>query len=473
MTSLRATDRCASRRLLLVTCTLAFLACREDSASTVEQVRIDLVDQLPVAEAAGKVERLDGDSPSAFRLYADSNVTYHFAVPAGARLVGEVIGSGDSLAQVLVETTDESGDRHSLLDAAIEDASWPLHADLSAYAGQMLRLRFSVNGGAPAGAHVDWQDLRIEGTRSRPLFEGPRSRHNVLLILFDSLRADQTAPYGGPAMQTPRFERFANEGVTFVEARSSSSWTRPAVATMLTSVQPSVHGILSYDAKLASAVPYLPEILQRDGYRTLVVTKNLMVSGTFGFFRGFDEAHEIYWKLESGQLDSDPERQAEQIWSRYVEAAVDGPGPRPFFVYLHELDPHSPYDPPEPYDSLYDFGYQGSAESTGQAILAMRLRPDEVHPDDVRHLESLYRGEVALMDRYLGGILDALTARGLAESTLVILLSDHGDEFWDHGSIGHGHTVCEEQLRRWQLESAKRLDIPRRAIDSHDVPERV
>ena len=146
MTSLRATDRCASRRLLLVTCTLAFLACREDSASTVEQVRIDLVDQLPVAEAAGKVERLDGDSPSAFRLYADSNVTYHFAVPAGARLVGEVIGSGDSLAQVLVETTDESGDRHSLLDAAIEDASWPLHADLSAYAGQMLRLRFSVNG---------------------------------------------------------------------------------------------------------------------------------------------------------------------------------------------------------------------------------------------------------------------------------------------------------------------------------------
>lgn len=248
-------------------------------------------------------------------------------------------------------------------------------------------------------------------------------------------------------MQTPRFERFANEGVTFVEARSSSSWTRPAVATMLTSVQPSVHGILSYDAKLGSAVPYLPEILQRNGYRTLIVTKNLMVSRTFGFFRGFDEAHEIYWKLESGQLDSDPERQAEQIWSRYVEAAVGAPGPRPFFVYLHELDPHSPYDPPEPYDSLYDFGYQGSAESTGQAILAMRLRPDEVHPDDVRHLESLYRGEVALMDRYLGGILDALTARGLAESTLVILLSDHGDEFWDHGSIGHGHTVYEEQLR--------------------------
>ena len=193
MIGLRPTDGCASRTLLLVTCTLAFLACREESASTVEQVRIDLVDRLPAAEVAGKVEPLNGDSPSALRLYADSDVTYHFAVPAGARVVGEVIGSRDSLAQVFVETTDESGDRHSLLDAAIEDTSRPLDADLSAYAGQLLRLRISVRGGAPGGAHVDWQNLRIEGTRSRPSFDLCLSvSGSTLLVGLAAVRAPST-----------------------------------------------------------------------------------------------------------------------------------------------------------------------------------------------------------------------------------------------------------------------------------------
>jgi arylsulfatase A-like enzyme len=316
----------------------------------------------------------------------------------------------------------------------------------------MVRLDFSFrrSEGTRETAQLDWRELRIDGSRRPPAAWQPaRDRYNVLLFLMDSLRADHTSPYGADPGDTPRLAGLAAEGVTFENARSSSSWTRPSVATLLTSVQPDTHGVLAFEDGLADSLPVLPEILQHSGYRTLAVVNNAMIDRRFGFARGFDRMAQLYRRRspEARIARGDPEALAELVWSGQIEPWLRAGPHEPFFVYLHEDDPHSPYEPPEPYASLHDFGYDGDVSSNIRGLAALRRDPDSVDPRDVRQLRSLYRGEIAFMDRYLGWLLDRLESLDLARSTLVIVASDHGEEFWEHRSVGHGHSVYEELLR--------------------------
>jgi arylsulfatase A-like enzyme len=215
---------------------------------------------------------------------------------------------------------------------------------------------------------------------------------------------------------------------------------------MLTALHPPAHGVLSLDDALSDELPYLPEILREAGYRTVAVSNNPHVAADFGFERGFDRMTEL-WNIEKEVVDypSDPEARAKFVWSRYIRPTVRGD--EPFFVYLHEIDPHSPYEPPEPYRPEYGFDYRGRIESTLMGLGSMREYPNNVTPDDVRHIYARYKGEVAAMDRYVGWMLDRLAGVALERPTLVVFTSDHGEEFWEHGSVGHGHAVHEELLR--------------------------
>lgn len=403
------------------------------------------VAQLERVEREGGGEGEDGEERDAeaigedLRISSGGRVTYHFPLPDEARLVGTGVSDGGAGAQVEIE--HESGERRVLLDAP-----GSLDEDLSAHAGEMLRIRLSVTG--PSGSSVSWQGLRIEGRRRAGaparIARGP---YNILLILFDSLRADHTAPYGSTEVRTPGVQALADAGVTFARARSSASWTRPAVAGMLTSLTPPSHGVLGYEDKLPASTPYLPEILRDAGYHTAAVVNNAMVSQAFGFARGFEEAIELFAMRDAPKRGAGPGAQAARVWARFIAPAVERAGDRPFFVYLHELDPHSPYDPPKPFGTFYDFGYEGEAQSTLEGLRRFRRHPEEVTSEDVRHLQAQYRGEITYMDRYLAGILGALDAAGLADTTVVVFVSDHGEEFWEHRSVGHGHAVYEELLR--------------------------
>ena len=441
---------------------LALAACGDARLSPkTTPTRIYLADYLEVGQLEGRVERIaprSSDAAPGIRQQLDSHMTYHFALPAAAVLSGEghIRMDAGFAARVRVDLVDEGGDRRRILDQRIEADEPPavrLRADLSLHSSQMVQLDFSFRlaDGSSGSADLDWRELRIDGANSEPPEWNPalRDHYNVLLIVMDSLRADYTTPYGDADAETPRLSRLAEQGVTFVNARSSSSWTRPSVATLLTSLQPSAHGILTFGDGLADSLPYLPEILSRSGYRTLAVVNNGMVAAGFGFARGFDRMSQLFPMRSSEALAArrDPESLAAFVWSRYIASWLRPADPRPFFIYLHEVDPHSPYDPPEPYASLHDFGYDGDAESTLLGLREMRQSPDSVDAQDVRHLQSQYRGEIAFMDRYLGWVLDRLEALDLARSTLVIVASDHGEEFWDHGSVGHGHSVYEELLR--------------------------
>ena len=303
----------------------------------------------------------------------------------------------------------------------------------------------------------------------------PRERYNVFILLLDSLRADHVEPYGPESTQTPAMARLAEQGVTFLGARSNASWTRPAVASLLTSRSPSAHGVQEMEQRLPRKIPFLPQILRKRGYRTVGVTANAVVSPSFGFARGFQQMHRHFILVKSDawpKKHPTPESRARFVWDRYLAATVRRDAKRPFFAYVHEIDPHSPYEPEAPYDALHGAPYPGNITLDLATIGRIRDDPAWADPVDIRHLNAQYRGEVSFMDRYVGWLVDRLDEVELAKPTLFILVSDHGEEFMEHRAVGHAHTVYEELLRiplilrmPGVLPAGLRLDVGAQLID--------
>jgi len=436
----------------------------------VRRIRIDR--SRPEVRVEGPAARAEG---AALVQAPGSVVSYHFALPEAARLRGRVEldpGSPElpdaPLGRIALSLVDDAGEERML-------ESWPLRQlarapeavfdiDLSALAGRMvaLSLSFSVPGPTVAGLapaelpEVHWGEARIEGYAEELAEAGAerfRGSYNVLLILFDTLRADHTDPYRADSASTPVLARLARRGVTFVNASANASWTRSSVASLLTALHPVAHRVAMGSSALPGSVPYLPSLLKRAGYATLGVVNNPQITLGSGFAQDFDKLvdYRALRPIASGARA--PEKHAEVVWQRFVEPFIAGADDGRFFVYLHEIDPHAPYDPPPPFDTLYDFGYQGNVTTSGNNMLErMRLlflldRGETwLGEADVRYLRSQYAGEVAYMDRFLGWTLARLDELGLAEETLVVFVSDHGEEFLEHGLWGHGSSVYQPVL---------------------------
>lgn len=321
-----------------------------------------------------------------------------------------------------------------------------------------IQLALSVRG---SGAHefadlaVRWQELRIEGTSvpaPTPKAELARGKYNVLLVLFDSLRADHTEPYGATDVSTPEMREFSEAGVTFKHAYANATWTRPSVASLLTSRRLVGQSIHQPDkASVPPSAPYLPEILNRGGYHTVLVTNNALVSHEFGFDRGFDEVHPFYEVREEMRKEHrTPAAQANHVWESYIAPALDERGDAPFFIYLHELDPHGPYEPVYPYADLYPAPYRGfvPVNDNGNRHINLLSSPrGKIDRSEASYLDARYRGEISFMDAYLGELLSRLARSGLERDTLVIFASDHGEAFMEHQTLGHGGVGYEEVAR--------------------------
>ena len=263
-----------------------------------------------------------------------------------------------------------------------------------------------------------------------------RRRPNVLVYLIDTLRRDGLGCYGHPGPVSPHIDAFAARGILFERAVAQSSWTRPAVASIITGLWPRRHGVNRMEDALSAEVTTLAELLRSAGYRTHGVIANSSVARAFGFDQGFDG----YGKP--------PNR---QWWSTAVtEAALDwldrDPGEEPFFLYLHTVDPHAPYAPPA--DVRARFAPAVPADGRGGLAWLKRLGRGEipVTPELRADLRALYDAEVAANDASFGDVLAGLDRRGLLEDTAIVLLSDHGEEFFEHGGWDHGKTLYTEVL---------------------------
>lgn len=268
----------------------------------------------------------------------------------------------------------------------------------------------------------------------------PPARPNILLYLIDTLRADSLGCYGNPVVETPNLDVLASEGMLFEQAFAPSSWTRASMASIFTGLAASAHGVETRDAALGASVDHLSERLRQAGYRTGFINTNPNVGTAFGFERGFDDMIELYARRQAGYVSSmELVTTGEQVAER--AAAWIAAAPEPFFLAVLSIDPHGPYTPPPAFDR-YGGDYQGSVSAENP-----RLPGDSDSPADRKRLRSLYDGEVAYADAALGKLVVQLRGSGILDRTVTLVSSDHGEEFWEQGTRGHGKNLYDPTLR--------------------------
>ena len=263
------------------------------------------------------------------------------------------------------------------------------------------------------------------------------SAQNLVLIVVDTLRRDHLPFYGYGRDTAPVLGKLAAEGAVF-DGLSTTSWTRPAVASILTGLHPVRHRTLLDDA-LPDAATTLAERLGAQGYMTLGISSNAHISSAFGFEQGFDELVPLMQDFESGPSPSPADV------NRALSDRLDALRP-PYFLYLHYLDPHAPYDPETAWDGSPLDERLGSVAPIRGVDLRQRLFVER-SPQLVRDAIDLYDGEIRGVDRAIGEALSGLRERGLLESTLTVVTADHGEEFEEHGRMGHGKTLYAETVQ--------------------------
>jgi len=260
----------------------------------------------------------------------------------------------------------------------------------------------------------------------------------VVLISVDTLRPDHLGCYGYSRETSPSIDSLRRDAVLFARASAHSPSTLPSHASLFSSLLPQQHG-----ASAASAIPLPEEVLtlaehlrEAGGYRTAAFTGAGQMNSVFGLDQGF----EIY-------------REPVPALAMAVEEAldwIDSLGGEPFFVFLHTYEVHHPYEPSP--DDLAGFAprYTGELPSTISVDLLREINAHEaeIGAEDLDYIVSAYDAEIVAMDRSIGQLIEAMRSRGLYENSLIVLTSDHGEEFSEHGTVGwHSHTLYEELLR--------------------------
>jgi arylsulfatase A-like enzyme len=263
---------------------------------------------------------------------------------------------------------------------------------------------------------------------------------NVLLISIETLRAGHLGTYGYPRNTSPAIDRLAETGVLFENAVSQAPWTLPALASLHTSLYARTHRSDALDRRLSPVLPTLASTLRDSGFATHALVSGVYTHSRFGLNSGFDTYDD---RLSSGGH----QRSHAAVTSPQIHARAIGlldSMEEPFFLFLHYWDTHYDYIPPAPFDTLFDPDYRGAID--GHDFIHNEAVGPDMKRRDLEHLLALYDGEIAWVDDHIGRLLSELGKRGLAERTMIVLTSDHGDEFFEHGQKGHQHTLYQELL---------------------------
>lgn len=292
-------------------------------------------------------------------------------------------------------------------------------AALDAVAGKRVRFVFrahAVGEGRPVVVPL-WADPTVLA----PAGDAP-PRRNVVVISLDTLRADRLAAGGAYRRAMPQIDAYARDAVLFKDAWSVWPETSGSHMSLFSSRFPSEHRVTSFITAPAPTIELLAERLRREGYLTRAYTEDGGVWAHAGFARGFSayaerRSADFVYRGEVDAVFADG--------TRWVTEHQD----RTFFLFLHTYQVHGPYSPPEAYKSLF------------------REEPGREPPGVARDSALAYDQEARYTDDHVGPFLAHLARLGLAERTIVVILSDHGEEFGEHGGMGHGRTLHREVLR--------------------------
>lgn len=291
-------------------------------------------------------------------------------------------------------------------------------------------------------------------------------RRNVVIVVVDALRADKLGCHGSEAGLTPEIDRLAQRALVFKNAYSNATFTFPSTASLFTSTLPPVHRI-THDEKrqemlrrLSDHYVLLPEVFKEGGYTTALLTFPGWVSPTANYLQGVD-VHS-----ESERSDTDLLRLANE----FISAHADGP----FFLYLHFIDMHDYWFP----QHLFD-GVDPEALGLSEAFISLRgmkipeayealaktlNQPGVLTGRDLEYLQSVYDRRLRDTDRVIGQLADHLGALGLTDNTLLVITSDHGEQFGEHGRLVHGGDAFYNELIHIPVVVSNPVLFPERVV---------
>jgi arylsulfatase A-like enzyme len=381
--------------------------------------------------SAGGVER------RAIVLPPKSRIDWFVEVPDDATLVfGAGAASEDAGAVSLQVSRDRANDttKRIALGSRWSDQQIPMRS----HARAMVRLRFENEGSSAAAI----SDLRIV-RRAGEVAAIDQPARNVVVLLVDTLRASKLQQYYRKSrVKTPAIDAFAKQGTLFERPQTPENWTKPAVASVLTSLHPATHKTKQDASKLPKSALMLSEVYKKAGFKTASFIANGYVSNAFGFDQGWD--HYTNYIREQRNTNASNVFGEAQGW---IEKNKDGR----FFVYIQTIDPHVPYDPPDKFLKMYDPApYSGQVKNRRTHLMLDEAKKNpkkyKFTARDKERIEALHDGEISYHDAYFAKFLAKLEELGLDENTIVVVTSDHGEEFQEHGSWGHGHSVYQELL---------------------------
>jgi len=277
---------------------------------------------------------------------------------------------------------------------------------------------------------------------------------HIVLYILDALRADHLGCYGYERETSPNIDALCTDGVMFENCFTSSTWTRPVAASILTGTYPGVHRTRSRHDAFSTDLPRLPQVLQANGFKTAAFSTMGNIASEIGFDRGFDSYFDLFLNPDvlSKRRKMDPTEEgllhifdqeialprAEDI-NDYLFPWIKERRDNDTFCFIWSIETHVPYTAPREYVRFSGDSY---------------LRPNEGEREDVRNagaadrqrLVNLYDDEIYYNDHCIGQIIDYYKTQGIFDSTIFIILGDHGDAFYEHGVYAHGHTPYDELI---------------------------
>lgn len=404
------------------------------SAAAIERIELGPAGTGEGTLAVGDVAL--GDRKRAFSLPGPSRLSFYVQVPAGAKLV-TAYGAAAPGTTAVVRVSRDGAAPVTLFEGPAPsrwaEAAW----DLGAQAGQAVRVDFISRGGA-----IAWGAPRLvvkaPAPPAAPAAAPPRIEH-IFVWMVDTLRADKLRVYNPKAVpHTPNYDAFAASSTRFAWAHVPGTWSLPSHASILTGVYPTVHKATAHEARLSREVPFVAELMKKSGYKTGMFSSNGYVSGKWGFDRGWDiNRNFIRESLPNG---------ADYLWKTAKEWILPN-ATKSQFLYLATVEPHVIYNPKKEFLVKYwNKPYRGPIKPniTGIQLGHIKSGKLKINDTDKAYLQALHDAEIAQSDAAFKVFLDDLKKAGLYEKAAVVVVSDHGDEFWEHGDVGHAQSVHQE-----------------------------
>jgi choline-sulfatase len=369
-----------------------------------------------------------------------SRLSYYLQPPAGSSLVLAIGAEATAGVRAVVRVAIDGQPPKQLLDVVAGGKWTDVTLPLGAAAGQAARIDLVSRGGT-----VLWAEPRLVVDAPPPPSPAPAPAtkiEHMFVWMVDTLRADKVRVYNPKTrVETPNYDAFAADATRFAWAQVPGTWSLPSHASLLTGVYPSVHKATAHEGRLAAEVPFIAEELKKKGFKTAIFSSNGYVSGKWGFERGWDAYRNfIRENMPNG---------ADHLW-KTAKTWVVANQKSPQFVYLATVEPHVIYNPkPQFLAKYWKKPYKGPIKpnQSGVQLGLIKSGKLKVTDNDHAYLEALHDAEITQSDAAFATFIADLKTAGLYDKSVVIVVSDHGDEFNEHGGLGHGHSVYQELTR--------------------------